>query len=43
VHIDALFGEPSKNVIDWDLIESQFWHLMRVAISVRASDASLRR
>lgn len=43
VHIDALFGEPSKNVIDWDLIESQFWHLMRVAISVRESDAPLRR
>ncbi|MFI1569142.1 Tn3 family transposase [Streptomyces sp. NPDC020490] len=35
VHIDALFGEPGKNVIDWDLIESQFRHLMRVAISVR--------
>ncbi|WP_353961667.1 Tn3 family transposase [Streptomyces sp. NBC_01669] len=33
VHIDALFGEPGKNVIDWDLIESQFRHLMRVAIS----------
>ncbi len=35
VHIDALFGEAGKNVIDWDLIESQFRHLMRVAISVR--------
>jgi hypothetical protein len=35
VHIDALFGEPGKNVIDWDLVESQFRHLMRVAISVR--------
>ena len=35
VHIDALFGEPGKNVIDWDLIESQFRHLMRVAVSVR--------
>jgi TnpA family transposase len=35
VHIDALFGEPGKNTIDWDLIESQFRHLMRVAISVR--------
>ncbi|MFI6208370.1 Tn3 family transposase [Streptomyces sp. NPDC051041] len=34
VHIDALFGEPGKNVIDRDLIESQFRHLMRVAISV---------
>lgn len=35
VHIDALFGEPGKNSIDFDLIESQFRHLMRVAISVR--------
>ncbi|MHA5047880.1 Tn3 family transposase [Streptomyces sp. SD15] len=35
VHIDALFGEPSKHVIDFDLIESQFRHLMRVAVSVR--------
>lgn len=35
VHIDSLFGEAGKNVIDWDLIESQFRHLMRVAVSVR--------
>ncbi|MFF9570430.1 Tn3 family transposase [Streptomyces sp. NPDC014685] len=35
VHIDALFGEVGKNVIDWDLIESQFRHLMKVAVSVR--------
>src|SRR5690242_1083517 len=35
MHSDALFGEPGKNVIDWDLIESQFRHLMRVAMSVR--------
>ncbi|MGW9177859.1 Tn3 family transposase [Streptomyces decoyicus] len=34
VHIDALFGEPGKNTIDFDLIESQFRHLMRVAVSV---------
>jgi hypothetical protein len=34
-HIDALFGEPGKNVIDFDLIETQFRHLMRVAVSVR--------
>ncbi|MFE4370928.1 Tn3 family transposase [Streptomyces sp. NPDC056835] len=34
VHIDALFGQPGKNVIDFDLIESQFRHLMRVAFSV---------
>ncbi|MEU2389626.1 Tn3 family transposase [Streptomyces sp. NPDC007369] len=35
LHIDALFGESGKNVIDWDLIESQFRHLMKVAVSVR--------
>ncbi|KUN76541.1 Tn3 family transposase [Streptomyces griseoruber] len=35
VHIDALFGEVGKNVIDFDLIESRFRHLMRVAVSVR--------
>lgn len=35
VHIDALFGEAGKNTIDFDLIESQFRHLMRVAVSVR--------
>ncbi|MCX5158037.1 Tn3 family transposase [Streptomyces sp. NBC_00264] len=35
VHIGALFGEVGKNVIDWDLIESQFRHLMKVAVSVR--------
>src|SRR6478672_10921202 len=40
VHIDALFGEPGKNVIDWDLIESQFRHLMRVAISAREGEIS---
>jgi TnpA family transposase len=34
VHIDSLFGEAGKNVIDWDLIESQFRHLMKVAVSV---------
>ncbi|MGH7732536.1 MAG: Tn3 family transposase, partial [Gemmatimonadales bacterium] len=35
VHIDALFGEPGGNVIDWDIIEAHFKDLMRVAISVR--------
>jgi hypothetical protein len=35
VHIGALFGEPGKHVIDFDLIESQFRHLMRVAVSAR--------
>lgn len=40
VHIDALFGEPGMNTIDWELIESQFRHLMRVAISVREGAVS---
>ncbi|MFH8224618.1 Tn3 family transposase [Streptomyces sp. NPDC018057] len=35
VHTDALFGEPGKKSIDFDLIESRFRHLMRVAVSVR--------
>ncbi|MEU5166730.1 Tn3 family transposase [Streptomyces mutomycini] len=35
VHIDALFGEPGQNIIDFGLIESQFRHLMRVAVSVQ--------
>jgi hypothetical protein len=40
VHIDALFGEPGKNVIVFDLIEAQFRHLMRVAVSVREGAVS---
>lgn len=40
VHIDALFGESGKHVIDFDLIESQFRHLMRVAVSVREGTIS---
>ncbi|MGW2184021.1 Tn3 family transposase, partial [Streptomyces sp. NPDC001732] len=40
VHIDALFGEAGRNVIDWDLIESHFKDLMRVALSVRAGKVS---
>ncbi|MEU2790335.1 Tn3 family transposase [Streptomyces sp. NPDC007100] len=35
MHIDVLFGEAGKNVIDFDLIDSQFRHLMKVAVSVR--------
>lgn len=35
VHTDALFGEAGKNVIDWDLIESRFRHLMKTAVSLR--------
>ncbi|MGH3826352.1 MAG: transposase [Pseudonocardiaceae bacterium] len=33
-HIDALFGEPGRNVIDWDLIETHFEDLMRVVLSI---------
>lgn len=34
-HIDALFGEPGRNVIDWHLIETHYRDLMRVTVSVR--------
>ncbi|WP_083975525.1 Tn3 family transposase [Kitasatospora mediocidica] len=40
VHIDALFGEAGRNVIDWDLIEQHFKGLMRVALSVREGKGS---
>ncbi|GAV41726.1 Tn3 family transposase [Streptomyces acidiscabies] len=40
VHIDALFGEAGANVIDFALIESQFKHLMRIAVSVREGSLS---
>lgn len=39
-HIDALFGEAGKNVINWDLIETHFEDLLRVAISVREGTVS---
>jgi TnpA family transposase len=39
-HIDALFGEPGRNVIDWELIETHFRDLMRVAISIREGKVS---
>ncbi|MEU7377571.1 Tn3 family transposase [Streptomyces albidoflavus] len=39
-HIDALFGEPGRNVIDWDLIETHFKDLMRVTVSVREGTIS---
>ncbi|MGW8355515.1 Tn3 family transposase [Streptomyces wedmorensis] len=35
MHIDALFGEASRNAIDWDLIEQHFKELIHVALSVR--------
>jgi TnpA family transposase len=39
-HIDDLFGEPGRNVIDWDLIESHYDDLMRVALSIQAGKIS---
>src|SRR2546428_639946 len=34
-HIDALFGEPGRNVINWRLIETHWKDLMRVLLSIR--------
>jgi TnpA family transposase len=45
-HIDALFGERGRNVIDWKLIERHWQDLMQVAISIsegRLSSATLMR
>ncbi|MFF5211051.1 Tn3 family transposase [Streptosporangium sp. NPDC000396] len=45
-HIDALFGDRGRNVIDWDLIERHWRDLMQVAISItegRLSSATLMR
>ena len=39
-HISALFGEPRRNVTDWDLIERDFDDLMRVVLSVAAGKIS---
>lgn len=39
-HIDALFGTPGRNVIDWDLIETHFKDLMQIAISIREGSIS---
>jgi TnpA family transposase len=39
-HIDTLFGEPGRNVIDWDLIERHYDDLMRVVLSVAAGKIS---
>jgi hypothetical protein len=39
-HINALFGEPRRNVTDWDLIERDFDDLMRVVLSVAAGKIS---
>jgi TnpA family transposase len=45
-HIDALFGEPGRNVIDWALIENHYLDVMRVVLSVqegKISSATLLR
>jgi TnpA family transposase len=45
-HIDQLFGESGRNVIDWKLIERHWTDLMQVAISIsegRLSSATLMR
>ncbi len=45
-HIDALFGEPGRNVIDWQLIEAHYADVMRVVLSVqegKISSATLLR
>jgi TnpA family transposase len=39
-HIDAPFGTPGRNVIDWDLIETHFKDLMQIAISIREGTIS---
>jgi TnpA family transposase len=45
-HVDELFGERGRNVIDWKLIERHWQDLMQVAISIsegRLSSATLMR
>ncbi|MFC4062621.1 Tn3 family transposase [Planomonospora corallina] len=45
-HIDALFGDRGRNVVDWELIERHWRDLMQVAISIsenRLSSATLMR
>ncbi|MFE5588014.1 Tn3 family transposase [Kitasatospora sp. NPDC056531] len=39
-HIDALFGEAGRNVIDWHLIETHFKDLMKVIVSIREGTIS---
>jgi TnpA family transposase len=39
-HIDALFGEPGRNVIDWVLIETHHQDLMRVVLSIQEGKIS---
>jgi TnpA family transposase len=39
-HIDALFGDPGRHVIDWDLITDHWVDLMKVAISIQQGKVS---
>jgi TnpA family transposase len=39
-HLDSLFGEPGQNVIDWQLIQTHWRDLMRIAISIREGRVS---
>ena len=39
-HIEALFGEPGRNVVNWDVIETHFDDLMRVVLSIHAGKIS---
>jgi len=39
-HIDALFGEPGQNLIDWQLIQTHWRDLMRIVISIREGQLS---
>jgi TnpA family transposase len=34
-HIDALFGDPGENAINWQLIETHWQDLMQVVLSIR--------
>jgi hypothetical protein len=45
-HVDALFGEPGRNVIDWELIENHYLDVMRVVLSIqegKISSVTLKR
>jgi len=40
-HIDSLFGDPGRNVIDWELIRTHWVDLMKVGISIQQGKLSL--
>lgn len=40
MHIDALFGDPGRNLIDWTLIQTHWTDLMQVALSIREGKLS---